>query len=97
MRRWRRGSGYNPLTRQYLPSWASFIDAVSSTTANLSAEDQCSGFFPSAGTANPSNLACLRQLYSVTSEMPVSLASRGIGILCGGIIFWITDSFLSAE
>jgi hypothetical protein len=48
-------------------------------------------------SAPPSTLACLRQVYRVTSEMPVSSASRGIGILCGGIIFWITDSLRSAE
>ena len=67
------------------------------TMANLSCDDHFAGFFPAAGTAIPSTLAYLRQLYNVTSEMPVSSANRGIGIFCGGIICCITASFRSAE
>src|SRR5680860_1815858 len=71
--------------------------AASNTTTNLSADDHCSEFLPSASTANPSNLACLRQLYNVASEIPVSSASLGIEVLRGGIIFSITAAFHSSE
>lgn len=90
-------STYRPFRRQYSASSASFNAAASKTMANLSSDDHFSGFFPSAGTAIPSTRACLRQVYRVTSEIPVSVTSSDIGVLCGGIIFWITAAFRSAE
>src|SRR5690606_32485469 len=83
--------------RQYSARSASFIDAVSSTAANLSRALQPSASVPAFGYSSPRSRACLRQLYRVPWEIPSSAAISAIGRLYGGDNFANTACLRSFE
>lgn len=83
--------------RQYSLSSISESAAVSSTTANLASAGHSSVSLLSPGTGDPPSLACLRQLYRVTSLMFSCRANSATDILMGGSSFLSKAALRSLE
>jgi hypothetical protein len=86
---------YSSHLRQYSAKSASVRAAVSSTSANLSRDDQPSG--PASGTSCPLPRASARHLCSVASEIPSSYDNCRMAMLFGGSIRFSTADLRSSE
>jgi hypothetical protein len=71
--------------------------AVSITAASFASAGQSFGTFLFPGTTSPLVLACLRQVYRVTSEIPSCRANSATDRFWGGNSFFRTDSLRSSE
>ncbi len=86
---------YRPLRRQYSANSACGNEAVSSTTANFTAPDHCSGTAPVPPTTAPAFKASRRHAYSVASVTLNSLASIPMVSFPGAIMRCSTIAFSS--